>query len=462
MADGTQLSMTNDGRLAVTKRAANGPGADRLRREADILRGAAHPGVVELFGIVDLEGGVVLHTAFVGGGTLAEQIVPLDRTTSSGATKAPDAVRGAQVAAALAGTLADLHDRGIAHQRVTADHVLVTDVDQVRLCGFAGAAMSREADPCDPEAAAADVVAVACVVEDIAGTTTGAGGEALRAVADRVLRADPSARPTMRTLAQALAALADGEAGSTPPVAQGRKLLPTRPSAATRRRRPTNRQKAVALLAVVAVVVTSAVVATVAGPGPSSPSVAPSPMPVPPAVAQRSTTTVAVTPLVSAPPEPTGVRVWPRDPEPTPDIEGEDCPSPATPATPATVDTAGTADIDGDGCAEVVAVADGVIFVLGRRWQVASPDDLVVVGDWDCDGLSTPAVVRPDTGDVWTFPHWAEEDEEVSASAKETTAPGVIAAVAIAASGDEPGCHNLELTHATGKTTRLNLNAQRG
>jgi hypothetical protein len=458
MADGTQLSMTNDGRLAVTKRAANGPGADRLRREADILRGAAHPGVVELFGIVDLEGGVVLHTAFVGGGTLAEQIVPPDRTTSSGATKAPDAVRGAQVAAALAATLADLHDRGIVHQRVTADHVLVTDVDQVRLCGFAGAAMSREADSCDPEAAAADVVAVACVVEDIAGAATGAGGEALRAVADRVLRADPSARPTMRTLAQALAALADGEAGSTPPVAQGRKLLPARPSAATRRRRPTNRQTAVALLTVVAVLVTSAVVATtVAGPGPSSPSVAPSPMPVAPAVAQRSTTTVAVTPSVSTPP--TGVRVWPRDPGPTPDLEGEDCPSPATPAT---VDTAGTADIDGDGCAEVVAVADGVVSVLGRRWQVASPDDLVVVGDWNCDGVSTPAVVRPDTGDVWTFPHWAEEDEEVSASAKETTTPGVIAAVAIAASGDEPGCHNLELTHATGKTTRLSLNAQRG
>lgn len=443
--------MTDDGRLAVTKRAGAGPGADRLRREADILRRAAHPGVVELLTVGDLDGGAVLHTAFVGGGTLAEHLGPLDQTTPPDTTKTPDAVRGAQVAAALAATLADLHDRGIAHQRVTADHVLVTDIDQVRLCGLAGATMSSEPGPCDPENAAVDVDALAALMREMAAATTGTS-TALRAVADRVLLADPSARPSMRTLAQALAALTDEDGASTPPVTQGRKLLPARPSAAIRRRRPTNRRTAVALLLIVAVLVTSAAVATtVVGPNPSSPSVAPSPVPVPPDVDQRSTTTVAVTTSVSVTPEPTGVRVWPPDPEP--EVVTEDCPPSTSP------ESVGTADIDGDGCAEVVAVADGVVFVLGRRWQVASPGDLVVVGDWDCDGLSTPAVVRPDTGDIWTFSHWADQDEEVAAAAEKPAAAGAVSAEAVAASSDidDRDCHDLELTDTTGTTSRIDL-----
>lgn len=405
MAEGTQLSMTDDGRLAVTKRAAAGAGADRLRREARILEQAAHPGVVELLAAGDLDGGAVLHTAFVGGGTLAEQLGALE------------AAKGAMVAAALATTLADLHDRGIAHRRVTADHVLMTDADRVRLCGLADAAVISEAGACDTEAAAADIEAVATLVREIAGSPAGADTTALRAVADRVLLADPPARPSMRTLAQALSALTPGAGPSTPPVAPGGRILAARPSAASRRPRLPHGRTAMTVV-VVTVLVIGAVLATKgSGPGPSAPVVAaPPPAPGPTDTSTDTSTSTSTT-------EPPGTRVWPTVPRSDPA------------ARPA-----------------VVEVAGGVVSSSGRRWQVAAPDDLVVIGDWDCDGLATPAVVRPGTGHVWTYANWAEGTEGVVADAAGTV-PDAISATAVTVDG----CHHLEIVDTAGTTTRLDL-----
>ncbi|CAN5746321.1 hypothetical protein BH23ACT1_BH23ACT1_07900 [soil metagenome] len=402
MAEGTQLSMTDEGRLAVTKRAAAGAGADRLRREARILEQAAHPGVVELLAAGDLDGGAVLHTAFVGGGTLAEQLGALE------------AAKGAMVAAALATTLADLHDRGIAHRRVTADHVLMAEADRVRLCGLADAAVISEAGACDTEAAAAaDIEAVATLVREIAGSPAGADTAALRAVADRVLLADPPARPSMRTLAQALSALTPGAGPSTPPVAPGGRILAARPSAASRRPRLSHGRTAMAVV-VVPVLVIGAVLATKgSGPGPSAPVVA-APPPAPgPTDTSTSTSTI----------EPPGTRVWPTVPRSDPA------------ARPA-----------------VVEVAGGVFASSGRRWQVAAPDDLVVIGDWDCDGLATPAVVRPGTGHVWTYANCAEGTECVVADAA-WMVPDAISATAVTVDG----CHHLEIVDTAGTTTRLDL-----
>lgn len=453
MAQGTQLSMTEDGRLAVTKQAPAGAGAERLRQEAAILRRAAGPGVVELLSVADLDGGAVLQTAFVGGGTLAEQVAPSDQVPAPEATSA-DAIRGAKVAATVAATLADLHGRGIAHQRVTAEHVLVTDIDQVRLCGFADATMTPEPGPCDPDAAAADVMAVASLVVDISAAATGDGAGVLRAVADRVLLADPSARPSMRTLAQALGALNDEGAAPVPSRAQGRKLLPARPSSTSRRRGPGGGRATMVLGAVaVLVLVTVVAVTTMAKPGPPPPVAAPSSIPQSLALDQSTTTTTAHRSTTSVPP----VRVWPPERELVTEGTGDDCPPTPSSALAATVDT------DGDGCPEMVEVAQGVVSVSGQRWQVAPPDDLVAVGDWDCDGVSTPAVVQPATGAVWTFPRWAEGDEEVVASAETVTAPGAVSAAAVptAPEGQDPQCHALEVIDATGTTTRLHLNAQR-
>lgn len=48
------------------------------------------------------------------------------------------------------------------------------------------------------------------------------------------------------------------------------------------------------------------------------------------------------------------------------------------------------------------------------RWEVGAEGDVVVVGDWDCDRLATPAVLRPSTGEVAVFDRWAGEEPEVA------------------------------------------------
>lgn len=393
MGTGTQLNMTDDGHLAVTKRASAGPGADRLRREADVLRRAAHPGVVELLGISDADGGAEMHTAFVGGGTVAEHLGSVE------------AARATLVAAALATTLADLHDRGVAHRRVTADHVLVTDADRIRLCGFADAAVRSEAGACDPEHTAADVEAVAAMVRELAGQATGADAAALAAVADRVLRADPPARPSMRTLAQALDALTGGP--SSPPVAPGSRILAARaPVASSHRFRAPSARAALVMVGVAVAVTSAALVTNAAGPNLSG-----GPLAAPPSTTAAPDTRPSTTPAPQTDP-----RAGPR-PQP-----------------------------------QVVEVGGGVVSSSDRRWRVASPDDLVAVGDWDCDGIATPAVVHHGTGHVWTYPSWAEGSEAVVADPK-ATVPDPVSATAVATGG----CHHLDVVDTTGKTTRLDL-----
>lgn len=411
VAHSTQLSMTEDGRLAVTKQSAGGPRAERLRREAEALRRAVHPGVVELVD-ADLEGddGVVLRTAFVGGGTLAECLGTID------------AARGTKVAAALTSTLADLHERGIAHQRLTPDHVLVTEDDQVQLCGFAEAVYRSDAAPCDPDVAAIDVEAVATIVQAIAESSP-TDVASLQAVTGRVLGADPLARPSMRTLARALATLAGGADEAVPPVAQGRRLLPARPCPSGRRPRLPRGRARSAILVVVAVTSVSAtavLATTMSSPrSPSRPDAASSPASPPP---DTGSPTTAASPPTTTSPEPEPVRVWPPDPEPRPETDPE-----------------------------VVEVASGVVSSSGGRWQVAPADDLVAVGDWNCDGLATPAVVRHGTGRIWVYTHWAEGIE--AKLANDTTAPDAVSAEAV----DDDGCHQLEVVDSAGKATRLDL-----
>ena len=41
------------------------------------------------------------------------------------------------------------------------------------------------------------------------------------------------------------------------------------------------------------------------------------------------------------------------------------------------------------------------------RYTLGTPDDLVVLGDWNCDGTATPALVEQLTGSVFLFEEWA-------------------------------------------------------
>jgi hypothetical protein len=65
--------------------------------------------------------------------------------------------------------------------------------------------------------------------------------------------------------------------------------------------------------------------------------------------------------------------------------------------------------------AEPVEVEGTEVRTGGHRWRVGEPGDVVVVGDWDCDRLPSPAVLRPTTGAVAVFSSWPGEGEEASA-----------------------------------------------
>ncbi|MGE3619793.1 MAG: hypothetical protein AB7L84_04945 [Acidimicrobiia bacterium] len=115
----------------------------------------------------------------------------------------------------------------------------------------------------------------------------------------------------------------------------------------------------------------------------------------------------------------------------------------------------GTVDVDGDGCDDVVAVADGVVEVGDRRWAVGDPGDVVVVGDWDCDGVATPAALRPATGEVFAFGSWAGREVEVGALDQ------VDRAVGLEASRRQDGCDALTVTLEDGRRMALDAEVDR-
>ena len=91
-------------------------------------------------------------------------------------------------------------------------------------------------------------------------------------------------------------------------------------------------------------------------------------------------------------------------PPPGEPIPRSGCPAVASPA----------ADVNGDGCPESLIV-DGATITAGQaQWTLGEPGDVAAVGDWDCDGAASAALLRPSTGDVFVFPAWAEAGDPVS------------------------------------------------
>ncbi len=70
-----------------------------------------------------------------------------------------------------------------------------------------------------------------------------------------------------------------------------------------------------------------------------------------------------------------------------------------------------------DGCGDAVTIEGNVVIVGERRYRFGSEGDVVAVGDWDCDGSATPAVLRPATGAVHVFDEWATDGEPTTATA---------------------------------------------
>ena len=335
---------------------AVGDQVDRLRHEASVLGATQHPGVVELVGFTD-EGGVAeLRTVEVDGPPLAAADV-----------LRPDEVAG--LAAAVATTLADLHDSGLVHGAITSSHVLLGAAGPV-LCGFGAAG------PPTPNRQPADDVAALCslVLERV---DHGPVAEAARRLGTATAREAAEAFGAC----VATAALPGRAPADVDPL---RELLGR--GAEQRRRRPSRR------LLIAFVVVVAAVAAGIALT--SRPAPAPIATPEPP---PRPTTTVTTT-------VPAATLVWPptSGPAPTFELDGHRY----TAGQPGDVALAGPFGCDGaDGTVAVLRPASGQVFVFRgvatAEHDVMSAEVATVTGgrglraeDTDSDGCIDLLVER--------------------------------------------------------------------
>lgn len=99
--------------------------------------------------------------------------------------------------------------------------------------------------------------------------------------------------------------------------------------------------------------------------------------------------------------------------------------------------------------AEPVEVDGNEVRAAGRRWVVGAPGDLVTVGDWDCDGTATPAVLRPSSGRLHVFDTWAPDATTPVTAAPGPTVPPSASAV------EANGCGTATVRTADGRAVRI-------
>jgi hypothetical protein len=413
------------------KRADDAAHAARLRRQAELLAIGQFSGVVRLVALEGLPDDPVLITTRVDGPDLARR-----------PELTVDEVAGLVVE--LARTLADLHDHGVVHGAVMAEHVLLSSDGRPVLCGFGYGARTGEPpvaegplpDPAvDPARArgaplspASDVFALGALLDrllDTAGRATSSQTQvhALRAVAARALVADPALRPSARSIAEAVRHAApsaclpgrvpfvtagldgrDATARDLPePEMDAERALRAGPALQALRGRggathlPVGRRrhspKAIAGLVLLTVPLVGLVVRASTG-GSARPR------------SEVDVPTSASAPSTSLPAPHTAVPETEVPPPPTTGAVPAGCPA---------VTALLAADTDADGCPEVLRWEAGVVEAGDRRWSVGQPGDVAVTGDWACAGVATLAVLRPSTGQVFVFDGWATLGHDLSA-----------------------------------------------
>lgn len=399
-----------DGRVVVVKSGSGLAAQVRLSREAQWLKEISHPGVVEL--IAEHDGGETaeLIIAYRGAQTLATAEPPLEQL--------------ARLLASLCSVVSDLHDLGVAHNRIEADHAVVTDAGHVCLCSLGSACSVTGPLAVSPEAAE-DVRQLGELMVELvarhpepAAIPSGSrwslarrsNQDALRGcllnIADRARADDAARRPTARQLAASVsdAAPTNGDRPSEQPARSGRLDEPYTPG----RKRPARRRTARGVaLSVVAITIAVILGATLVLKGLSSLGGAdtyPSGTSSTDQPADGDADGDGSAPPDSATDDEPGSAAASLPPQPTPTIA---C---------AAITAGAAADVDGDGCEEGIVIDAGVVQVEEKRYQIGEAGDAVTVIDWDCDGEATPAVLRPGTGEVFVFDHWATADEEVEAT----------------------------------------------
>lgn len=475
--------------LEVVKQADTETDRLRLQSEASWLARAAHPGVVDVIAATPTS--LRLRHA----GTALARIGPL----------APD--HAAAVVRNLASTVGDLHQLGVAHGRVDADHVLIDAHGRPRLCGFAEARDASDSTRAD------DVAALGRLLDDAIAPADGvlwspslrglrAAGRRKRAMqsfrsAASAARAEPpSRRPTARQLAAAIREAlpeltlpaTDAGADEAPSSHQRSARLPAATGFAEIPADidPTGdmawSDHDLAFLALEHEERDEFAISGESGDHQQDPAVRPlEPRPLesitirPPSETaprpgpdRRLVAVVAaivlVAGIVAGSAIARALRPFGGDVEPTASRSTSETSEPASrPSADATATTVALTppplpagcqahaargpDVDGDGCPDAVTL-DGRIAQVGSvRVELGADGDLVTLGDPDCDGVSTPALLRPSTGEVFVFDEWNLSDPtEVEAV---TVVPG---GESIASSGP---CSPFVVTGPGGSRTQI-------
>jgi eukaryotic-like serine/threonine-protein kinase len=452
--------------------------ASRLEREASILAELDHPHIMRVLGIVGDGDGVAIVMPYAAGGSLEQLLARQGRLTPS---------RAVAVVAPIAEALASAHRAGVLHGDVKPGNILFTSGGEALLSDFGVARwLSGPAAADDGSKGTAEYLAP----EVLEGAAPDVRSDvyALGVVAYEVLTGHPPyTGPT------ALSVIRAADAGDHEPVDR---LMPEVPPAlaavveAAIDRRPERRPASAAELATRLRAAVPAVAAP-ADPEPSSVVSTPSPPAGP-----RATQTFG--PRPPAPPPPPVPSPWPRRvaagglvavaaavvagavavfgtggaPAASPAPPATTVPAPSAAEAPASCSPDGEAapsgtatlagDIDGDGREEPVlwreVCADGEVVVavtLPERpdeatFRVGRAGDVVVLGDWDCDGVDTVAIYRPADGHVFAYDDWpglgAGTDEGPLAGRTETTGAarrtGIVDGVSRVEQGGD-GCDEL-------------------
>ena len=348
------------------KRAGDEHAVAALRHEADVLAVASHPGVVELREFSANGDTATLATTRVAGTTLA--------------ILNPPHAEAVRILAAIAQTIADLHSMGIVHGGLGPDHVIVTDDGRPVLCGLGrgGSPGSSPPGTAQPLDTGDDLRALGALLDQYAtGADRGARIASLRAqLSDDV---PPPAAEIAGRLADLALSPSSPQVGPPPRPSRPR----PRPPAAQRSPWP-----AIAAVGVAGLVVVGGIAFMLGRPSRSAPLA----------------TTAAVV-QTTASPTTVGAELVQALPA-----------APSTTLAPSTSTTATTQP----------PRAPAEIEWQGARFRLGAVGDIVTFGDWNCDGVPTPALLDVVTNDVFVFSRWATVAETAVTVRAAAHVPGAV------------------------------------
>ena len=341
-----------------TSRCGDRSAAAALRSEAKALQILDHPNVIRLVAVVDDGDTVSLALPIAAGGSLATRLT----------TRTWNADEVLTAARELAGALAECHRRNVVHGDVATTNVLVGADGSMLLADFGTPERAGTPGFAAPEleaggkaTAASDVFGLGKVLECLVAAANNARviGAARAAIAT-----DPKARPS----AEEILALLHGPSPVRTPGGEAAEMRTT----------------------------------------PFGPRSSPSPSPSPeihassrrllalyaPRTAVGLGFVMVVTGLLQL--------AWRNEAA----HAGQSCHTTAQVAPPN--GELIEADVDGDGCPNVIVRVGSVVTVGSDRFVIGHPGDELYIFDWDCDGDATPGVFRPASRRLAVFDSWPE------------------------------------------------------